>query len=345
MAKTILIEDMPGAYFLNLPEVKKQWYLGHAVSYWRDKGFPYSKLTKEEIFDEYKKLERVDSSRLIHRSQIKYSPVGLRLANSFHPQIWHTKLYGHTQAPVDHFNNDETLRKLLARAAGLYPNDCCWSGRVVRAILRIHCSGRVANFRPTASKLVIERFSADNARILDFCSGFGGRMLGAITLKRWYTGIDASAQQVSGLRKLHTAIKKFSQGSAEIYHGSAEEIMPAMKAASFDLIFTSPPYFNLEKYSGSKAKQSYIRYPYYADWKENFLERTIEESHRLLKPNGYFIVNVADTKRHPLANDFEGITSKLFRLHARYSLNMSSRPVHKKRGVAYKSEPVYVFRK
>jgi hypothetical protein len=344
MRQTPPIESITGKDFQKLSKATRQKYIERALAYWRKMGFPYSRLTNEEVFQEYKKLERSNITRLIHRSRIRYSNVGLQLANCFHPQMWQVKSYGHTQAPLDHFNNDETLRKLLVRATNLYPHERCWAGLAIRAMVRIHCSGRVANFRPTASKAIVERFSGDNSRILDFCAGFGGRMLGATSLKRIYFGIDASPAQVSGLRKMHGVISKYSLGSAEIYKGSAEDIMPGMKPAGFDLIFTSPPYFNLEKYSGD-VRQSYKRYPSYNAWKENFLTFVIEHSHRLLKRGGYLIVNIADTRRQSLAADFEEITSPFFHLRKKYLLNLSSRPVHRKNGIEFKAEPIYVYQK
>ena len=344
MHRIFSIEEVAGKDFKKLSKTEQQKYLEKALNYWRKKGFPYIKLTNDEVFKEYHRLERTDSKRLIQRGRITYSNVGLRLANSFHPHMWHIKLYGHTQAPIDHFNKDETLSKLLARATNLYPNERCWTGHAIRAMVRIHCSGRVANFRPTASKAMIERFTSDHDRILDFCAGFGGRMLGSSCLKRHYVGIDASTEQVNGLQNLNKAIKKYSLGSAEIQHGSAEEILPTMASSSFDLIFTSPPYFNLEKYSYNE-KQSYIRYPSYALWKERFLKTIIEESSRLLKRGGYLVINIADTRRQALAADFEKIASAFLHLNTKYLLNLSSRPLHRKNGFAYKAEPVYVFQK
>ena len=44
----------------------------------------------------------------------------------------------------------------------------------------------------------------------------------------------------------------------------------------FDTIFTSPPYFNTEKYSLHDT-QSYLRYKKIDDWNTNFLHKTIDK--------------------------------------------------------------------
>ncbi len=272
------------------------------------------------------------------------STVGLRLANSFHPQIWHVARRGHHRSPILNFQNDDTLRKVLLRAVKLWPDKPCWCAYTIRAMFRIHSGGRVANFRPTASKALIQKYSADGAKILDFCSGFGGRLLGAAALKRHYTGIDASYKQVVGTRKMYNSIKSFALGAAEFHKGCAEDIMPTMRSGSFDLIFTSPPYFNQEKY-GHKTDQSYLRYRSFTEWKDGFLQTVIRESHRLLKPKGYLIINISDVRRYELTSALEDVAHEYFKLVDKYSLYLSARPVHMKNGSSYKSEPVYVFRK
>ena len=40
----------------------------------------------------------------------------------------------------------------------------------------------------------------------------------------------------------------------------------------FDTIFTSPPYFNVEKYSDEDT-QSYVRYKNIDSWNKNFLHK------------------------------------------------------------------------
>ena len=53
----------------------------------------------------------------------------------------------------------------------------------------------------------------------------------------------------------------------------------------FDTIFTSPPYFNVEKYSDEDT-QSYIRYKDIDSWNKNFLHKTLGNIIPTLKKDG-----------------------------------------------------------
>ena len=62
---------------------------------------------------------------------------------------------------------------------------------------------------------------------------------------------------------------------------------------TFDIIFTSPPYFNVERY-GYDNTQSWIRYKNIDDWNNNFLQNSIENMWTSLRSGGKLCVNIAD---------------------------------------------------
>ena len=66
------------------------------------------------------------------------------------------------------------------------------------------------------------------------------------------------------------------------------------------MCFTSPPYFDTEKYS-EEPTQSYIKFPKENDWISGFLIKTIKNCHYGLKNEGYLALNIAKT--------FEGLSS------------------------------------
>jgi DNA modification methylase len=337
------IEDLLARDLLALTEERKQQFIQRAFIYWREKGFPYRMMSAQQIAHNFKKIEKSPST-IISGKRVIGSTIGLDLANSFHPQIWHAARWGHFKSPIDYFNDDESLKKVLEKAMKLWPDRRCWNSYVIRSAFRIYSGGRVSNFRPTVSKAIIEQFSDGGDTVLDFCAGFGGRLLGALALDRNYIGIDPSESQIKANQQMFNAIQHYTKCKVKFIQGCAEEIMPQMETTSANLIFTSPPYFKQEKYN-KELNQSYIRYKGYDDWKTNFLEQVIIESHRLLKINGYFIINISNIRGYPLATDFEEFAKKYFTLKDIYELDMTSRPAHRKNSDAYKSEPVYIFQK
>ncbi|RNL53143.1 DNA methyltransferase [Pedobacter jejuensis] len=338
------IEDILAKDLFSLPMAELAPFIERAFQYWRERGFPYREMTDREI---KRKFELVKNSSVLTMSpdkQISSSTSGLELANFFHPQIWKATRWGHHKSPIDYFNDDDTLRKLLEKTIRLWPDRRCWSAYVIRSVFRIYSGGRVSNFRPTVSKALIEKFSFQGATVLDFCAGFGGRLLGAMALERHYIGIDPSITQIDANKKMYETLRPFAKCSAEFLMGCAEEVMPTLKSASIDLIFTSPPYFKQEKYN-KESNQSYLRYKNYEKWKNDFLHEVIIQSKRLLKPGGLFIINIADVRGYPLAADFEKLGRNHFSFVDRYELDMVARPLHRKTSLSNKSEPVYIFRK
>ena len=65
------------------------------------------------------------------------------------------------------------------------------------------------------------------------------------------------------------------------------------KVPEVDMVFTSPPYFNREAY-GEDEKQSYKKFPGYDQWKEGYLQPTLQTAVEYLRPGCYLIWNIAD---------------------------------------------------
>jgi tRNA1(Val) A37 N6-methylase TrmN6 len=212
-------------------------------------------------------------------------------------------------------------------------------------MLRIFSGGRAANFRPTVSRTVIHHLSNPGETLLDFSAGFGGRLLGALTLKRHYVGLDPAKQQAVGLHKMLRALDGLVSGTAEIYCERAEAVMPTLREGSIDLVFSSPPYFDVEKYS-QETTQSYIRYPTYDVWRHRFLQGVVQESYRILRAGGRLAINVANHRRYRLATDVLEFAEPLFGAPQIFRMAMNASPQRRANGErTYRWEPILVFRR
>lgn len=326
-----------------MDSIFRERWIDRALRHWRNAGFPYPQLDSHEIAREFRLLQANPPRIIFKRNQLQTATTGLRLANSFHPQMWHVRSQQHRFAPIDYFHDDHCLRKALARAPRFWPNRRCWNAQCIRALFRIYASGRVANFRPLAARALIERFSFPQARVLDFCAGFGGRLLGSLTLPRHYIGIDASKLQVQGSRRMLKALKAFACGTAELHHGRAEDLLLTLPNKSVDLVFSSPPFFNTELYSSDRM-QSVNRYPAYAEWLAGFLAPVIRQAHRILRPNGFFVINVSDQGPFRIEEETIQFAAPLFGRPMKLRMIMHSRPLQRAAtNRKFRSESVLVF--
>lgn len=320
-------------------------FLDKAVACWRQRGFPYPRLTSIELEREFALVQSSSTQDAFSGNMLRTATTGLRLANSFHPQMWHVRSQQHQCAPVDYFHDDKRLREALERAPRFWPDRRCWNAQCLRSLFRIYSSGRVANFRPLVARALIDRYSRPGGRVLDYCAGFGGRLLGSLALDRHYLGIDAAVLQVQGLERMWNALRPMARGTAELHHARAEDFLLTVPTHSVDLVFSSPPFFNVEIY-GSDGAQSAVRYPKYQDWLRNFLEVVITEAGRVLRPGGFFVINIANNKRLRLRADTLRLAMPVFGAPDLIRMNMHSRPAQRAARIQmFRWEPIYVFRK
>ena len=86
--------------------------------------------------------------------------------------------------------------------------------------------------------------------ILDFTCGWGGRLIGAVALNiPKYTGIDLNEDLRNPYKKM---IKFFKMNRIEIKMIFALEV--DYSRLEYDLVLTSPPYYNTEIYKGTRTR-------------------------------------------------------------------------------------------
>lgn len=331
-----------GRDFRDMPPGHQELWLERAYTYWRQRGFPYPDLSLEEMTREFRLLQSVKAKSILAYGKARLSMVGLRLANAFHPQMWSVREHG--RSALECFADDTVLRRALVKSARFWPGRRCWNAQCLRSVLRIYHRARVSNFRPTVARAVIACFSSEGNVVLDFSAGYGGRLLGALSLARQYIGIDPATEQVEGLRLMKETLGPLSRSVVEICQACAEDLLPDFPSRCIDLVFSSPPYFDRERYS-SDSTQSFRRYPAYSQWKEKFLAAVIQESFRVLRQGGYLILNVANVEPYTVATDAAKLAGSRFEAKPIIRMLTSTMPSLRASQQIYKWEPILVFRK
>ena len=155
-----------------------------------------------------------------------------------------------------------------------------------------------SQFKPSIAKGFYDYFRSVN--VLDFSAGWGDRLAGFYCgeTTKSYVGIDPNTlnhpnykRQVEFYKENQTFFEEPKE--VEFICEPAEDVDYSKYENYFDTIFTSPPYFNVEKYSDEDT-QSYIRYKDIDSWNKNFLHKTIEKIIPTLKKDGILAINIAD---------------------------------------------------
>tara|TARA_R110001606_G_C15394865_1_gene652042 strand:+ start:82 stop:1197 length:1116 start_codon:yes stop_codon:yes gene_type:complete len=156
-----------------------------------------------------------------------------------------------------------------------------------------------SQFRPSTAKAIYNRFEAKN--VLDFSSGWGDRLSGFFSSNaESYVGIDPNTPVYETYRKQIHKYSSLRDKKVEMLNGCAEDM--DLGDRMFDLIFTSPPYFNIEKYSKDDS-QSFKKFKKIEDWLEGFLFKAIGNAWKHLEVGGHMLINISDVYSNHTVNN------------------------------------------
>ncbi len=318
---------------------------------WKAKGFPHYPTDSDWRKTEFLKMKKFDRSTLFKPKEkaIGSSAHGLALAWSYMPHHWEIEC-GTMKTPMEIWNDEEHFKKGIKKLlTGVFwgkkePHKITDSD--MRSLLRRYSGTQaVSNFRPTAAALLYDKFIEKESPLFgtkagvtwDMSCGYGGRLLGSIIADVNYIGTDPCTKTFEGLKQMRDEWGSKNR-TIELHKEGSEVFRPDKN--SVDFCFTSPPYFDWEKYSDEDT-QSYKKYDMVETWIEEFLRKTIENTHYGLKQGGICAMNVADTKR---IKNFESETVRLgletgFKHIDTWNLQLSSQQG------APKYEPVFIFQK
>jgi len=116
-------------------------------------------------------------------------------------------------------------------------------------------------FDPVLCELVYRWFCAPGHHVLDPFAGGCVRGIVAAATGRHYTGIDLRAEQIEANRTQWTALGQPGLPAPQWMQGDALAMRQALPTMQADLLFSCPPYGNLERYSDDPADLSTMRYP------------------------------------------------------------------------------------
>lgn len=278
--------------------------------------FPYAEISEKDAYNDYLKLKSIrwheyflespwharnsnnykfpltfDGSQKIFKTSI----TGNKASNFFQQANRMTVGARKFDAPIEGWKSRRYIRVLTGGFYSLKYEKLDRS-KILSTVQMKHyiCS----QFKPSVAKMLYDKFGAKT--VLDFSMGWGDRMCGffASNTAEHYVGLDPreenhpiyhqQAEWYSKHRSFFEAEKKYT-----FYKSPAEDFDFSEYKDYFDMVFTSPPYFNVEKYSNDES-QSWIRYDNVTAWNKNFLHKALGNMIPATKPGGHIAVNIAD---------------------------------------------------
>lgn len=158
----------------------------------------------------------------------------------------------------------------------------------------------LSTFPPDLARKIVLFYSEKGETVLDPMAGHNSRMQVTYELERNYIGYDICKEFMEFNNKVKDEITgKGSQGlmftpstTIILNEQSSETLNEANN--SIDMIYTSPPYWDIEYYDDNKLQLGYKKT--YNEFLGG-IERVLIECRRVLKPKKYCIFNINDFRK------------------------------------------------
>jgi len=144
--------------------------------------------------------------------------------------------------------------------------------------------GSINAFKPIIAKELYCRYKPKT--ILDFSAGWGGRCLGAMASDINYVGFDTNTD----LRSAYEGMIKMYPHNSDIKINFMDSAKADFSKYTYDMVFTSPPYF-----METKPTEEYANMPQYKsreEFNEKFLHPVLRNAWSNLSSGGVMCLNV-----------------------------------------------------
>lgn len=163
---------------------------------------------------------------------------------------------------------------------------------------------KMSEFHAGIAENIVRYWSLPGAKVVDPFSGRATRATVATKLGRDYYGYEITP------RTYRRNLEHFKKhGINPTLYNSDGTLMEETPDEFADMIYTCPPYFNIEKYESVDGQLSDID-----DYDEfmKFIDRTADNCYRVLKPGGFMVWVIGDFRINGKLIDFCGDSKQTF---------------------------------
>ena len=239
--------------------------------------------TDQDILDDFNKLVEIGCKKHAALSTVgnnvvnKYTAVERLNTSGYQNISFYDVLFNQRQLKRENY-----VKKLLAfykKNRKGYPDI-----KVMFRLTNLYFSS-ISIFKPLIAMDVYCRFQPKC--VLDFTMGWGGRLVGACALNvPKYIGVDSNRHSKTPYNKMCNFLKKHSTTDIQLYFQDALTV--DYSKLEYDLVLTSPPYYNIELYDGVNNQQTK------EEWNEHFYKPIFEMTYKYLKNGGHYCLNIPE---------------------------------------------------
>jgi 16S rRNA G966 N2-methylase RsmD len=145
------------------------------------------------------------------------------------------------------------------------------------------CISAINIMRPLNCMEIYTKYKAK--RVLNFCAGWGGSTVAAaaLNLEAFY-GIEINEKLNPCYANMVSYLKTKCQTNFDIHICNASNF--DYTTIEYDTVFSSPPYYFLEKYENN------VKYESKKDMDDNFYKPVFSKTYNGLQKGGHYIINI-----------------------------------------------------
>jgi 16S rRNA G966 N2-methylase RsmD len=241
------------------------------------------------------KTQAVESFRKLKQTGCKTQKPKSRIGNDFVDYFTHLeRLHTVGNKGIDFFDfyehrNIHKKQKYIQKMLDFYRKDRGLDDkdpRVWKYIFNMYF-GAVHIFKPLNAVEIYCKFKPTS--ILDFTMGWGGRMIAAVALGiPRYTGIDLNTNLKSAYNDMVKTLKTAGEMENTVVDLRFQDALTVdYSQIDYDMVFTSPPYYNIELYRGTAEKTEAV-------WNREFYSPIFTKTMQHLKLGGHYCLNIPE---------------------------------------------------
>ena len=225
---------------------------------------------------------------------------------------------------IDEFKKKKFIQNMLTYYKEVKNKNGTKNDYVVYKEVYNICISAINIMRPLNCMEIYTKYNAK--RVLNFCAGWGGSTVAAAALQLdAFYGVEINTSLKSAYDNMVSHFESKKVGTKfDIQFGDAAAT--DYSAMVYDTVFSSPPYYFIEKYAHN------IAYSSKADMDERFYKPVFSKTYNGLQKGGHYIINVCKEVYDRVLKDLLGEAVETF-------------PLKKSKRQNDYTEMVYVWRK
>lgn len=243
-------------------------------------------LSIHHVEEEFKQLQNIGSNAFLQSERCR---IGNDIVDYFtFLQRLHTRgkyniNYFEFIANIDFFKKKKFIQNMIIYYENVKNKNKQKNQYIVWKEIYNICISAINIIRPLVYMEIYDRFKPIS--ILDFCAGWGGAAVAASALNiPNYTGIEINHHLEKPYQELKTFLSSHSTTNVDMRFQNALEVDYSL--INYDLVFTSPPYYFIQKYENNTIYKSK------EEMDEFFYKPIFTKTYQNLKKGGHYILNV-----------------------------------------------------